>query len=414
MTQTYYEVLGVDEDAEADEIREAYREKLHEYHPDVSDHPNAQERFLLVKEANQVLSDPEKRQKYDELGHETYVVQVQGRQPESDDTTEGRADESSATDDTDDTDDDAESDRDRSRSRDEGGREGSGRSAADEYRNKRRQTQARSRSDRSGRGRGSRSATGRDRGGSTAGGRRRTETESSESDTGSDAESASDTGSEESTADGSTTTRGFGQPAAGGMFVSPDIELLRFPGLVVYYFLAWEFGLSLLLAPLLVPLYLYYRRHKFTERLLTDDIVSTEAAADAARRLAIGSGIATVLTATLVGVTVGGITPASFTSPVVAALGAGVLAGLGVSLYSFAQLLLYDWVEQKVSQPVAWDVLSRTPVLVAPLIVVQQAAFPEPFLLTVGLLAVSAVSPLVYLAVNGDGIDVEVADTRSS
>lgn len=45
MTATLYEVLGVAEDADAETIGDAYRERVKETHPDVSDHPNAQERL---------------------------------------------------------------------------------------------------------------------------------------------------------------------------------------------------------------------------------------------------------------------------------------------------------------------------------------------------------------------------------
>jgi molecular chaperone DnaJ len=79
MAQTYYDVLGVDADADRETIRDAYREKVKEYHPDVSDHPDAEERFKRVKRAEIVLSDPEEREVYDRLGHEAYV---EGDDPE--------------------------------------------------------------------------------------------------------------------------------------------------------------------------------------------------------------------------------------------------------------------------------------------------------------------------------------------
>jgi len=71
--RTYYEVLGVENDVEQERIREAYREKVKEYHPDVSEHPDAEERFKEVKRAEVVLSDPEERARYDRLGHDRYV-----------------------------------------------------------------------------------------------------------------------------------------------------------------------------------------------------------------------------------------------------------------------------------------------------------------------------------------------------
>jgi len=64
----YYKVLGVSKNADQKAIRQAYRKLARQYHPDVN--PNdktAEERFKEINEANEVLSDPEKRQKYDEM-----------------------------------------------------------------------------------------------------------------------------------------------------------------------------------------------------------------------------------------------------------------------------------------------------------------------------------------------------------
>ncbi|KPV40292.1 cytochrome C biogenesis protein [Thiohalorhabdus denitrificans] len=64
----YYQILGLSRDASADEIKRAYRKLAHKYHPDVSKEPDAEQRFKEVKEAYEVLSDPEKRAAYDQLG----------------------------------------------------------------------------------------------------------------------------------------------------------------------------------------------------------------------------------------------------------------------------------------------------------------------------------------------------------
>lgn len=65
----YYRILGVPKTASAKEIKSAFRRLAREYHPDVNkDKPNAEARFKEVNEAHEVLSDPEKRKKYDQLG----------------------------------------------------------------------------------------------------------------------------------------------------------------------------------------------------------------------------------------------------------------------------------------------------------------------------------------------------------
>lgn len=65
----YYEVLGVTRDASDEAIKKAFRKLARQHHPDVSKNKtNAEEKFKEINEANEVLSDPEKRRKYDELG----------------------------------------------------------------------------------------------------------------------------------------------------------------------------------------------------------------------------------------------------------------------------------------------------------------------------------------------------------
>ena len=65
----YYKILGVDKKATQDEIKKAYRKLALKYHPDKNPgNKAAEEKFKEISEANEVLSDPEKRKKYDELG----------------------------------------------------------------------------------------------------------------------------------------------------------------------------------------------------------------------------------------------------------------------------------------------------------------------------------------------------------
>ncbi len=65
----YYEVLGVSKEASEKEIKTAYRKLAMLHHPDRSDAPEAEEKFKELSEAYAVLSDPDKRQKYDQFGH---------------------------------------------------------------------------------------------------------------------------------------------------------------------------------------------------------------------------------------------------------------------------------------------------------------------------------------------------------
>lgn len=65
----YYKILGVARDAAAEDIKKAYRRLARKFHPDVSKEAGAEEKFKDINEANDVLSDPEKRRAYDQLGY---------------------------------------------------------------------------------------------------------------------------------------------------------------------------------------------------------------------------------------------------------------------------------------------------------------------------------------------------------
>ena len=93
MSRTFYDALGVDEDASTEEIRSAYRAKVKETHPDVSDANDAEERFKRVTRAKEVLTDAAERDRYDRLGHQQYVTAVEGTEAERTDgqqTNDGR------------------------------------------------------------------------------------------------------------------------------------------------------------------------------------------------------------------------------------------------------------------------------------------------------------------------------------
>lgn len=68
--QDYYEILGLPRNAPQDDIRRAYRKLARQYHPDISTAHDAEEKFKQISEAYQVLSDPERRARYDMYGTE--------------------------------------------------------------------------------------------------------------------------------------------------------------------------------------------------------------------------------------------------------------------------------------------------------------------------------------------------------
>jgi curved DNA-binding protein len=81
--QDYYQTLGVPRDASQDKIKQAFRQAARQHHPDVNpDDPEAEERFKQINEAYQVLSDPEKREKYDRFGKQWKQHQQAGGQPQ--------------------------------------------------------------------------------------------------------------------------------------------------------------------------------------------------------------------------------------------------------------------------------------------------------------------------------------------
>lgn len=69
MARDYYEILGVSRNADTAEIKRAFRQLAREYHPDVSQHPDAETRFKEINEAYEVLGDDGKRARYDRYGH---------------------------------------------------------------------------------------------------------------------------------------------------------------------------------------------------------------------------------------------------------------------------------------------------------------------------------------------------------
>ena len=72
----YYDVLGVSKTATDEEIKKAYRNLAKKYHPDVSTEPNAEEKLKESQEAYEVLSDQQKREQYNQFGHEVFLNDV--------------------------------------------------------------------------------------------------------------------------------------------------------------------------------------------------------------------------------------------------------------------------------------------------------------------------------------------------
>src|SRR5512133_2345492 len=69
-TGDYYEILGVKRDASPDDLKKAFRHLARKYHPDLNKgSKEAEEKFKEVNEAYQVLSDPQKKAQYDQVGH---------------------------------------------------------------------------------------------------------------------------------------------------------------------------------------------------------------------------------------------------------------------------------------------------------------------------------------------------------
>ena len=73
MKKDFYEILGITKSADAGEIKKAYRKKAIEFHPDKNPgNAEAEEKFKAAAEAYEVLSDPQKKAKYDQYGHQAF------------------------------------------------------------------------------------------------------------------------------------------------------------------------------------------------------------------------------------------------------------------------------------------------------------------------------------------------------
>ena len=190
MTDDFYTLLEIPEDASQDQIKRAFREKVRIYHPDHNDDDRAQAQFTALKKAYDTLGDPVERKAYDRLGHRNYVSKRLEGLPSPEKWAPSKVEEEKGSTGSEDS---GSTGSNGSRRSSSGRSSGSGRASA-------------------GRSSGGRSSEGRSSGGPSSGGRstrtRRTSTGNSSRSSGSSTGSSTDSGGSTSrgTSTGTTTT----------------------------------------------------------------------------------------------------------------------------------------------------------------------------------------------------------------
>jgi curved DNA-binding protein CbpA len=307
MKDDYYSVLGVEPDADRDKIQSIANQLVHRYHPDVCDHPDANEMMTQINKARDVLLDSDERSKYDQLGHAAYIAEkTSSRQRTT------NANESSST-------------------------------------NSSQSTSSRSQSSQS---QSSRSNQSDHNGTHTTPGDQKSYTTTKGRD-------FSQGFRNRDNLDDATSNPGWFQPSRDGMPFGRKLELIKYPLLIVYWAVGSVVG-GLMFAVALLPLYLSYRRKKYADRILS------KKASDKGFNKMLGRmtlGVVLVLGSLI-------LYNLDIVGSIVSTVAMLVGFYLCIKYLQETLIRDWFRVEGS-SRPVAWDVAARGPLLILPLILMS-------------------------------------------